>query len=370
MKKLLITLEYPPFKGGVAVYLEALVSQWKSEDVVILAHRSKNAFLYDKNQKYTIVRTRLLSGVVLRWLRAYHEAKKIIKDYTIDHVVISHILPMGYVALLLGKPYTVILHGMDILLAQKNPIKAFLTKKILQKASYILVNSEFTKQEVLRVDPNLTVVVGYPCPAQKIRELARTPQPRYKDAGRFTCLSVNRLVSRKGNDAMIDAIALLKDRGITDIRYVIVGKGVYEEVLNKKITQYNLSDQVIIYTDMSDEDLHAWYSSADLLCMPARRENQYDVEGFGIVFLEAALYGIPAIAGESGGMPEAVIDGVTGLIVDSCDVESLADAIYYLYTHREQMSRMGNQAQERVLTEFTWDAQFSSYITLLESHES
>lgn len=370
MKKLLITLEYPPFKGGIATYLEALVSQWKPEDVVVLADRSKNAFIHDQNQKYTIVRTPLLSGMTLKWLRAYYEAKKIIKDHAIDHVVISHILPMGYVALLLGKPYTVILHGMDILLAQRNPIKAFLTKKILQKAAYIIANSEFTKREILRVDPNLTVIVGYPCPAQKIRELARAPQPRYKDTDTFTCLSVNRLVSRKGNDTTIDAIALLRDRGITDIRYVIVGKGVYKEALNKKITQYDLSDQVVIYTDISNEDLHAWYSSADLLCMPARRENQYDVEGFGIVFLEAALYGLPAIAGESGGMSEAVIDGVTGIIVDSSDVESLADAIYYLYTHREEMSHMGNQAQERVVRDFTWSLQFSSYITLLESHES
>ncbi len=370
MKKLLITLEYPPFKGGVATYLEALVSQWKPEDVIVLADRSKNSFMYDSAQLHTIIRRKLLGGVIFKWLFAYKEARELMRASHIDHVVVSHILPMGYIAMLLGKPYTVILHGMDILLAQKNPIKAFLTKKILDKASYVLANSQFTKQEVLRVDPNLRVIVAYPCPAQKIRELARTPQSRYKDLNRFTCLSVNRLVARKGNDTMIDAIALLKDRGVSDIRYSIVGKGPYREVLNKKITHYNLSDQVVIYTDISDEDLHAWYSSVDVLCMPARRENQYDVEGFGIVFLEAALYGLPAIAGESGGMREAVIEGVTGVIVDSSDSEDVADALYYLYTHREEVSRMGKRAQERVRTEFTWEAQFSSYITLLESHES
>jgi len=261
---------------------------------------------------------------------------------------------MGIVMLLLRKPFSVILHGMDIRLAQTTPVKKWLTKRILKKAEVIVVNSINT-QSVLDTlgDFQAKTLVIRPkardfeslSAAQESHYAAQYPLP----AGKKILLSVNRLVARKGNDTAIDALALLTPDALAQVCYVIVGSGVQYEVLKKQVDDLQLTESVLFFTDVENAALPYFYSQATLFLLPAREENGYDVEGYGLSVLEAGLFHLPSIGGASGGVPEVIDDQKSGLLVPPRDPQSLVDAIRYMLEHPEQRAAMGEAAYQKAL---------------------
>ena len=134
-----------------------------------------------------------------------------------------------------------------------------------------------------------------------------------------------------------------------------MGDGPYRNKLEDLVTRHKLQDIVIFVGSVSDDDKAAYYSVADLFVMPNRELPDGDVEGFGIVYLEANAYGKPVIAGKSGGVLDAVIDGETGILVNSNNVIEIADAIIHLLENKRYGKRLGMQGKKRVEQEFVWD---------------
>jgi len=383
MKKLLLTLEYPPHHGGVAVYLKNLVDQFDPNNICVLAPRTKNSFVFDLKQPYVIHRLNLLSRYIWpRWLRTYVIAKRLCFREKIDQVIISHILPMGYVALLLNRPYTLIVHGQDILMAKTTPWKNFWMKKILNGATNIIANSKYTQDLILAegvANPDKLVFekseepkyicVSYPCPKNFNLELDLERLNYWKHRlmlnGKFTLLSVNRLVSRKGNDKVIETLGALKEH-LPDFRYIIVGNGVYQSKLENLIDKYDLGLNVTILNEISDEDLPYLYEACDVFIMPSRLNDLYDVEGFGIVYLEAALFHKPSIAGNVGGAPEAVIDHQTGLLVNPNSIDEIGKAIMTLMLSEQLRLELGDRAYARAAKDFTWSNSFMNVTEILK----
>lgn len=350
----------------MAVYLENLAQQFAPEEILVVANRHKNSFLFDTRQKYKIQRMELLSTIFWpRWLRTFFLAKRIMKQEMIDHLIISHVLPLGYVALMLKIPFTLILHGQDLLMAKLTPWKQNWLQRILKKSENILVNSHYTKGLVLAegVDEK-KIFVAQPCPKPLPSHLDEARIVLLKEElgldNKFILLSVNRLVARKGNDRVIEALAAMKEH-LPPFKYVIVGNGANQERLEKLILKHNLADEVQIINNVTDELLPYYYALADVFIMPSRIEKLYDVEGYGIVFLEAGLYSKPSIAGNTGGVPEAVIDGQSGIIVNSEDVEDIGKAILKLMSDSELRKRMGENAFERAST-CSWKNNFESIV--------
>ena len=166
-------------------------------------------------------------------------------------------------------------------------------------------------------------------------------------------LTVGRLVERKGHDAVIKALPfVLKE--FPDLKYKIVGKG----PMDKKLREIAKIENVNGYVEFCGEvdNIADFYANCDVLVMPSRFiEKKGDVEGFGLVFLEANYFGKPVIAGKSGGVFDAVIDGVTGLLVDPESPEEIANAIIELLENPELARKLGEQGRKRVLEEFTWE---------------
>lgn len=360
-KNLLITLDWPPSRGGVANYLWNVYSRLPRDFSVILAPplgRGGASPSVVREGELCVYRREFLGVFWPKWLRVYFEALKIVRSEKIEAIHLSHILPIGYVAWMIrkvyGLPYVVYLHGMDIMLAQKSVWKKWWAKKILRGADLIITNSEFTADEAVKAGAqNQKIEILYPCP--NIIAVEETV-PTEKNI----ILSVGRLVPRKGFDKVIEAMPEIL-RAVPDAEYQIIGDGPYAAGLKQLAEKLGVSERVKFFHSISDADLPEFYKNCKIFTMPARRIGG-DVEGFGIVYLEAALFGKPSVAGNVGGAPEAVLNNQTGLTVDPESSSEISEAIIKLLKDENLRQNLGRAARERVLTEFTWEKQINKIV--------
>lgn len=365
-KTLLVTLEYPPMVGGVAQYYSHIVQELPKGDIHVL----------DNEEEY------LLSGQWLwpRWLKGLVNTYRAVRKYDIEHILVGQILPVGTMALILykffGIPYTVMTHGMDVTIpfgASGSVRKQNLVHKILHNADSVTTVSQYTKTQLLNlgVDEDKIHIV-YPCPHMTDASAADNQLDKdivdtvFHTKKRHIVLSVGRLVERKGHDMVIRAIAKLKDQ-FPQILYAIIGDGNYREELEFLVQGLEVENNVLFLGKLNDTQVKEWYTRCDMFAMPSRQLENGDVEGFGIVFLEANSFGKPVIAGNSGGIPDAVVDGETGFLVDPLDAEMIADSIERLLLDKTLAQKMGEKGRERTHAEFRWDVQASKLRAIIDS---
>lgn len=397
MKKiLLLTIDFPPQIGGVANYLANLSQNLAFDKIIILTIKQNNSAIFDQKQNYKIYRENLISNLPIwpKWLPAIYHTFKALKKEKPNLILAGQILPLGTVALIckkiIGLDYFVSCHGMDILTAQKTPRKKKLAKLILKNAKHIIANSQFTKNEIIKLgaeDSKITVI--YPCPHTK-SVIARSSAQSGRRSNLFSnldtglplsppvggselamtkqdkkvILTVGRLVARKGQDQVIKALPKVSKK-FPDLIYFIVGSGPYEDDLKKLAKNLDLEKNIIFTGKVSDGELADYYQKADIFIMPSRQIKS-DVEGFGIVYLEAASYGLPVIAGKSGGISEAVIDGETGLLVDPENIAEISTTIIKLLENKNLAQSLGQAGKVRVEKEFNWPVQVEKLIDFLK----
>lgn len=352
MKTLLFTLEYPPFNGGVANYYGRLADYWP-EPADWLVLNNNDGSLLDK--KYFIP-----------WLAAYCALQKIRRQNNDLQVLVGQILPLGSVTWLssLFKPliYEVFLHGMDFSLALKSPRKRYLTALILKKAHKIICANSYVAMLVAEWRPELaakTIIVnpGISVPDQnKPLNPGHSWRDKFNIGSHLLLLSLGRLVKRKGVDTTLEALALLDKETRSCLRYVIAGTGPEAATLAQIVADKKLQDIVYLAGAVVDADKWSLLNECDILVMPSRNING-DFEGFGIVYLEANLCGKPVIAARSGGVTDAVVANVSGLLVEPDDPAALAVAIKKLASNPEWRTTLGQQGRERAIRDFDWSKQ-------------
>ena len=379
-KSLLITLEFPPFHGGGAHYYYNVVKHLPAGQVVVLAPFSLQAAAFDAVQPFTIVRDRRLNKLqrpsrlkLISWwrqLRLLGAIRETVKHYHIELIQVGNVLPLGTLAMLLRRklPYLLYAHGLDILLPQRSRQKKRLLKRIITHARYIVANSRFTRDALLNLGASgEKIAVVYPCPHLSQTRISSEQLEQFRRehrlVGKRIILTVGRLVERKGHDQVIAALPSVLKR-VPDAAYVIVGDGPYRSALQQLVRERNLGGHVTFLGRLDETGMATCLEACDVFAMPSRRIGA-DVEGFGMVYLEAALFGKPAIAGRSGGATEAVLNDLTGLTVDETDTAQVAHALINLLTNRAYADRLGFQAMQRTLEEFTWDRQVQKLIDLL-----
>jgi len=178
---------------------------------------------------------------------------------------------------------------------------------------------------------------------------------RYKLGERPTAVCLSRLVPRKGQDALIKALPSIRRR-VDGAALVIVGGGPYLDTLRKLATDRGVAEHVTFTGGVQAAELPAHHAMADVFAMPCRtRGAGMDVEGLGIVYLEASATGVPVIAGLSGGAPETVRHNKTGLVVDGRSVDEVAEAVAELLADRDRAAAMGAAGREWVTSQWRWD---------------
>jgi phosphatidylinositol alpha-1,6-mannosyltransferase len=183
--------------------------------------------------------------------------------------------------------------------------------------------------------------------------------------GRRALLTVGRLVERKGHDKVLEALDFLRDK-YSDLIYFVVGGGAFVERLRGMVRALELEDRVFFFENVRNEELALFYEAAELFVMPSRELNDGDVEGFGIVYLEANLFSLPIIGGRSGGVPEAVVHGETGLLVDGENVGEIVMAVSRLLDNRQFADMLGQKGLRRARDEFRWEKQASKLIEIIK----
>ncbi len=350
---LLLTLEYPPYKGGVAAYLRGMMNQLSAlgHEIFVVGETG------DVDMKVSLTSRMFRPS----WLLPVFRLVKIVREYRPDVVMVSHVLPVGMTALLLkilvGTPFACVVHGMDV--AVPTGFKRWLVGRVLRSADHVVCNSSYTERVVLTYSSEIDTSVVYP----SADILKHTSKPR----GGQRVVSVGRLVERKGFDTLISAIPAVREL-CADVHLTIVGEGPDRQRLEQLCSELSVSDCVEFVGLLDDDALHDTYARSDVFCMLPREING-DVEGFGIVFLEAALHELPAVAGGSGGVPEAVAHEVSGYICDPTHKDSIVKRLVELLTHESRSIEMGRRAKERVLAEFSWDVTVRPFAKWLEQKD-
>jgi phosphatidylinositol alpha-1,6-mannosyltransferase len=271
---------------------------------------------------------------------------------------------------LLGCPYTLVAHGADLLEFARHPLAGRLAAMILRSADRIVANSRFTAAEVVRLGADAARVrVLHPVvDAERFNaeSVAAAIRARYGLAGQTVLLTVARLVRRKGHDTVLEALAEVR-REFRDVHYLVVGDGPIRGELERKAERLGIADSVTFAGFVPDEELPGCYAAADLFVMVSReRPSKGDVEGFGIVYLEASAAGRPVVAGRSGGVEDAVEDGVSGILIDPEDPGALVEALSRLLRDPDLRRRMARAGRERVVTRFSQESGVAAFTEVLD----
>jgi len=340
-KTLVLTHEYYPFKGGVARYCHNLFKFFNQDEYFVLTDNSQVP------SKDNIINTKLTwSWSKPSWLLAYVKLKIFIKRNKIEQIFTPNILPLGTLAYYLKIPYIISLHGLDINLALKN--KPELAKKILENAKAIIVNSQSTAKTLkgLNLD-NSKIHLIYPAldfDTSYDQDKLEAWRKKLNIGDEKIIMTLARLNKRKGQDLVIKAVEQLKKDYA--LKYFIIGSGSTKGYLESLIKKYNLSESILIFDNIEDEELIYFFKLADIFAMPHRSMGE-DVEGLGMVFLEAGTCRLPIIAGDSGGAKEVFNAPGQAILVPSDDLMALVKAIKYLLNNPEEADKLANAACQR-----------------------
>ena len=370
---LLLTFDFPPMGGGIARWMAELALRYPPGELIVSTGAQPGSAESDVRFPNTIDRlgvpaTRLktLRGLIL-WSR---RVTALTAEHGVQFIWCGNIRPAAYPAKWArdrsGIPYGVMVYGGDLLALRHNyresRFKRLAAKSLLGSAEVLVAISRFTHDlacDVLR-DLGLSERTG------RVRVVPLGTDPghfrpglapgplvaRYGlPPGRWL-LTVARLVPHKGIDTTIQALALLA-AGHPDLHYAIVGQGAYRPALESLAREHGVGDRVHFLADVSDAELPLAYTLADVY-VGVSRLTARDVEGFGIALLEASATAKPVVAGRSGGMPDAVREGETGLLVDPEDPAHLARTIQGLLEHPERAAALGAAGRRAVESFYNW----------------
>ena len=360
-RTLFVTNDFPPRIGGAQSYYWGVIRTLDPTEVAILAPAHIDAAAFDATHPYTVVRA---STSVLWSTRAMlHTVEQMAEREGAELIQLGHPLPAGMLGPQLrqrrGLPYVVFLGGAEGTLPGAVPGATNLLRHVLGKASMLLTVSEYTagaarKQTGGRVPAE---VLRPPLPVDDFAPASGDEAAALRDRMGIDgplVVCVGRLVPRKGQDKLIDALALLR-RDFPHLHLALIGQGRLATALYDRAQKRGVGERVHLTGALTDAAMKDWLRAADLFASPCRsRWGGFEVEGFGIVFAEAALAGLPVIAGASGGAPESVIEGETGLVVDGDSAQQVAAALAsILRRSSEQRRQMGAKGRALALSRHT-----------------
>ena len=369
--QLLLTYDFPPMGGGIARMMGELARRYPPGTLVVSTGRYEGGPEADAGSLdrtgVVSARLRTLQGL-LAWSR---RAAALARSVHPEFVWCGNLKPAGYparwVRQRVGTPYGILFYGTDLLLLQRrirrSAVKRQTARALIGCAAVLVAISRWTRDlclsvlDVLGFDHDRldlrTVPLGTD-PARFRPGIDSSPvRSRYGlDRGRWL-LSVARLTPHKGIDTGLRALARIRER-YPDLGYAVVGSGEQLPALQAMAQSLGVADRVRFLTATPDSDLPALYNCAEIYC-GFSRVTEEAAEGFGISLVEAAASGLPVVAGRGGGVPEAVHEWETGLLVDPERPDEVCGALQSLLDDRALAGRLGAAGRRAVETYYNWD---------------
>ena len=358
-RHVLVTNDFPPKVGGIQNYLWELWRRLPPKSFSVLTHFHSEASAFDSSQRFRIVRSS--SHVLLPTPKLRSEVLREARETGAELLLFDPIWLIGSLGPSLGFPYGVVLHGSETTSLLRIPWLRKRLNIVFARAAVVISASNWATETIQRHCPAASDFVYIP-PGVDTERFQPLSERRRAAVRRSLGLSpkhvlllcVSRLVPRKGMDMFIEAVARLAP-GRPDLKAAIAGGGRDKKRLKALIKRR--SAPVRLLGAVGEEYLPDLYGATDVFAMLCRdRWKGVEKEGFGIVFLEAAAAGVPQVAGASGGSPEAVAHGKTGLVVDDpSNPEDVVEAIAALVDDPDLRRRMGKAARARAVEEFSCD---------------
>ncbi|MFF2776340.1 glycosyltransferase family 4 protein [Streptomyces sp. NPDC058052] len=368
-KTLIVTNDFPPRPGGIQAFLHNMALRLDPDRLVVYASTWKRGregaeatALFDAEQPFTVVRDR--TTMLLPTPRATARATALLREHGCESVWFGAAAPLGLMAPALrragAKRLVATTHGHEAGWAQL-PAARQLLRRIGEGTDTITYLGEYTRSRIasaltpaaadrmVQLPPGVDEKTFHPgSGGDEVRDrLGLTDRP--------VVVCVSRLVPRKGQDTLIRALPRIL-RQVPDAVLLIVGGGPYEKDLRRLAAETGVAASVRFTGAVPWSELPAHYGAGDVFAMPCRtRRGGLDVEGLGIVYLEASATGLPVVAGDSGGAPDAVLDGETGWVVRGESAEDTADRVTTLLLDPALRARMGERGRAWVEEKWRWD---------------
>lgn len=358
-RTLVVTNDFPPRQGGIQTFVAALLDRLPPEDLVVLASTSPGAAEHDAGLPYRVIRRP--TAMLLPTPGTARAAAALVREHRAGTVVFGAAAPLGLLAPGLRRAGAVrtlgITHGHETGWVAL-PVGRQLLQRIATGVDVLTYISDYTRgklapalggrTDLRQLSPGVDVDRFHPGvdggPVRARFGLGDAP----------VVVCVSRLVRRKGQDVLVEAWPLVLARH-PGARLLLVGGGPDEDRLRRRVTAAGLAGSVVLTGPVAPASLPEHYRAGDVFAMPCRtRRGGLDVEGLGMVFLEAAACGLPVVAGTSGGAPEAVQDGVTGHVVDPRSPAAVAAALTGLLDDHARSAAMGAAGRAWVEQRWSW----------------
>ncbi len=372
---LFITNDFGPRAGGIETFVHGLIERLPKDSVIVYTSAQPNAEKFDeawlKNYGVEVIRDR--SKILLPTPRVIRNCQKIIRDRKLTRVAFGAAAPLGVMARAMrkagGQKIVALTHGHEVWWAKVPPFSLAI-KYMSRDLDAITYLGSYTKSEIskalkkndesklVQIAPGIDVEHFVPIDASRLRaELGLEDKS--------VIISVGRLVHRKGQDKLIAALPKIKAM-VPNVHLVLVGIGPHQKYLEKLAKKLQISDCITFIGRINYAELPRYICLGDIFAMPSRsRFFGLEVEGLGIVYLEASACGLPVVGGMSGGAPDAVLAGETGVVVDGTNSDEIATACIELLNNPELCALMGSNGREWIIENWRWEIWATRYAALL-----
>lgn len=357
MRVFVVTNDFPPRIGGINDYVGQLFRRFPAGTVTVFSSTYRGAAVFDRGYPQEVVR--LATGMMLPTPSVRRQLHAELRARRPDVVLFGALWPLGHMGPAVSRKLDLAYGGFSHGLELTGALVPGLLRHVGSRASLLTAVSDWARH---RLEPafgwrgrmgllpsGIDTTAFHP----GVRDDVVRERHGLGDAPVVCCVS--RLVARKGQDMLIRALPRLA-QSVPGVRLLIVGGGPHEGTLRALAASTGVADRVVLAGAVSYADLPSYFRAGDVFAMPCRsRLGGLDIEALGAVFLQGQAVGRPVVVGNSGGAPEAVQDGVTGLVVDPESPAAIADALASLLADPARAERMGRAGAEWVHNEWTWD---------------
>ena len=362
MKILFCPSNYPPYPGGISSFSKGIVDslRLKNYDVVVIydnywlnKHKKSKDVIYFFNIKIPYLKV-IIRSVYLLYACLKHKPDVLFftnwKAYCLGIYIVSSVIKI---------PYFIQVHGTEILNLKSGSLFFYFAKKIFGNAKAVLPNSNYTSKLLWKfsISPDRLKIFHpgvYPTQAYP---------PKHIDNKKIVFFAAARLIKRKGIDKCIKALAEIP-KHMWEFR--IAGEGPESSSLKNLCNSLNLSKNVIFLGEIPYKNIYKYFIQCDVFLLTSMSQNE-SLESFGIVYLEANLFGKPVIGTAVGGVPDAIVDGHTGFLIQENNHEELKSKLFLLINDERLRKKLGLQGRERVIKEFIWTTHINQLIKVFNS---
>ena len=374
-KTLFVTNDFGPRAGGIETFIIGLIERLPKSSIIVYTSAQDDSDAYDADwlSNFGVEVIRDKSKILLPTPRVNREVARIVRERSIKTIAFGAAAPLGWMSSTLRRAgaqrIVALTHGHEVWWAKVFPFNLIM-RRIGSTTDSLTYLGEFTRSAISKaLTTQSAAAMQKIAPGIDIEHFRAVDATALRQSlgvtNKKVIVSVGRLVHRKGQDFLIESMPQILKQ-VPDAHLLLVGQGPYREHLEKLVNKHSLRNSVSFIGRIQYKDLPGYICMGDIFAMPSRsRFAGLEVEGLGIVYLEASACGLPVIAGASGGAPDAVIEGVTGFVVDGTKTEQIAKRAIQLLLDEKLRISMGSAGRAWIEKEWRWQIWVGKFSELL-----